>query len=293
MTARDDKAPADFLLSGIVLLIAGLTMAALAGAVMKLLADKLPVALIVWFRFVGFFLLLLPITVLWFGKDVLNPAPLPLQVLRGSLLPLSTAFFVLGARSMNYAEAIAVLYVYPFIITLVGPWLLGEPSRLMSWIGVGGGFFGVVLIMQPTAQGLHETGTLWVLACGTIVAAQMVLNRRLGRDTSPWLTSVWGAGTAAVLLTPILPFAWTTPSLDQFLLLAILGLLAAVSQTLFAIAFARAPVAELAPFAYSEIVAAIAIGLAVFGTLPSLMSWLGISIIVCSGVLVARSRQPR
>ena len=164
MAARDDKVPTDFLLSGIALLIAGLTMAALAGAVMKLLADKLPVALIVWFRFAGFFLLLLPITVFWFGKDVLKPIPLPLQVLRGSLLPLSTAFFILGARSMNYAEAIAVLYVYPFIITLVGPWLLGEPSRLMSWIGVGGGFFGVILIMQPTAQGLQEAGTLWVLA---------------------------------------------------------------------------------------------------------------------------------
>ena len=129
------------------------------------------------------------------------------------------------------------------------------------------------------------------LACGTIVAAQMILNRRLGRDTSPWLTSVWGAGTAAVLLTPILPFAWTFPGTDQMILLAVLGLLAAASQTLFAIAFARAPAAELAPFAYSEIVAAIAIGLAFFGTLPSLMSWIGISIIICCGILVARSRQ--
>ena len=63
--------------------------------------------------------------------------------------------------------------------------------------------------------------------------------------------------------------------------------------TLFAIAFARAPAAELAPFTYSEIVAAIVIGLVFFGTLPSLISWIGIGVITCSGVLVARSQTMR
>ena len=293
MVVRRDSAPAEVMFSGIPLLIVGLTFAALAGAVMKSLAEELPVALIVWFRFAGFLVLLLPITLIRFGSAALRPKPMWLQALRGSLLPLSTAFFVLGARTMNYAEAIAVLYVYPFIITLVGPWLLGEPSRIMSWLGVLGGFIGVILIMQPTAQGLQDTGTLWVLACGMVVAGQMILNRKLGRDINPWLTSMWGAGTALLLLTPFLPFAWVDLRLDQALLLLLLGLLAAASQTLFAIAFARAPAAELAPFTYSEIVAAIVIGLVFFGTLPSLISWIGIGVITCSGVLVARSQTMR
>ena len=147
--------------------------------------------------------------------------------------------------------------------------------------------------MQPTAQGLQDMGTLWVLACGMVVAGQMILNRKLGRDINPWLTSMWGAGTALLLLTPLLPFAWVDLRQDQVLLLLLLGLLAAASQTLFAIAFARAPVSELAPFTYSEIVAAIVIGLVFFGTLPSLISWIGIGVITCSGVLVARSHTMR
>ena len=163
----------------------------------------------------------------------------------------------------------------------------------MSWLGVFGGFFGVILIMQPTAQGLQDLGTLWVLACGTVVAVQMILNRRLGRDINPWLTSMWGAGTALLLLTPFLPLTWVDLTLDQLLLLLLLGLLAAASQTLFAIAFARAPAAELAPFTYSEIVAAIVIGLVFFGTLPNLISWVGIAVITCRGVLVAHAQTRR
>lgn len=289
---RNDGA-GDTIIAGTLLLMTGLTFAALAGAVMKLLAQELPIALIVWFRFAGFFALLLPIALFRFGAAVVRPSPLWLQILRGSLLPLSTAFFVLGARSMNYAEAIAVLYVYPFIITLVGPVLLGEPSRLVSWLGVCGGFAGIVLIAQPSLDGLRDPGAVWVLLCGLVVAMQMIMNRRLGRDINPWLTSLWGAGTAALLLTPLLPFAWTALTLDQVLLLLLLGTLAAISQTLFAIAFARAPAADLAPFAYTEIIAAVAIGFMVFGTLPSVVSWLGIGIVIGSGVLVARAQGVR
>lgn len=293
MVQERDDVSGDDRIGGTLLLMTGLTFAALAGAVMKLLAEQLPIALIVWFRFAGFFALLLPIAAIRFGGAVVRPMPFWLQVLRGSLLPLSTAFFVLGARSMNYAEAIAVLYVYPFIITLIGPVLLGEPSRLMSWIGVCGGFAGILLIAQPSVQGLRDTGTVWVLCCGVVVALQMVMNRRLGRDINPWLTSMWGAGVATLLLTPLLAFSWSALTLNQLVLLMLLGALAAISQTLFAIACARTRAAELAPFAYTEIIAAIAIGLLVFGTLPSVMSWIGIGVVIGSGVLVARTQRVR
>ena len=70
-------------IGAIAILVVGLTFAALAGAVMKLLASDLPTALIVWFRFAGFLVLLLPIVWLRFGSKVLRPQPLGLQILRG------------------------------------------------------------------------------------------------------------------------------------------------------------------------------------------------------------------
>ena len=194
---------------------------------------------------------------------------------------------------MDYAEAIAVLYVYPFIIAMVSPWLLGEPTRLSSWLGIVGGFAGIMLIIRPSPDGFANPGTIWVLGTGMLVAGQLILNRKLGRDVSPWLTSIWGAGTATVLLTPTMLPAWTPMETEQLLLLLVLGALAAISQTMLAIAFARSPAAELAPFTYSEIVAGIGIGFVIFGSLPSLLSWVGIAIVILSGVLVARSQMAR
>ena len=72
--------------------------------------------------------------------------------------------------------------------------------------------------------------TIGRLQCGIAVALQMILNRRLGRDIDPWLTSTWGAGTAALLLSPLLPYAWTSLDLMQILLLLPLCTLAAISQ---------------------------------------------------------------
>lgn len=280
-------------ISGVLLLITGLTLAALAGAIMKLLSEDLPVAQILWFRFAGFFALLLPIVAIRFRDAVLRPTPAWLQAVRGCLLPLSTGFFVIGVQTMDYAEAIAVLYIYPFVIAMVSPWFLGEPTRLSSWLGVVGGFAGILLIVRPSPEGLGNPGTIWVLGTGLLVAAQLLLNRKLGRDINPWLTSGWGAGTATVLLTPImLPF-WTELATEQLLLLLLLGALAAMSQTMFAIAFARSPAAELAPFTYTELVAGIAIGFIVFGSLPSVLSWIGIAIVISSGVVVARAQLAR
>ena len=76
---RNDGA-GDTIIAGTLLLMTGLTFAALAGAVMKLLAQELPIALIVWFRFAGFFALLLPIAAFRFGAAVVRPSPLWLQV---------------------------------------------------------------------------------------------------------------------------------------------------------------------------------------------------------------------
>lgn len=279
---------------GLSLLLIGLVLAATSGALMKNLADDLSVALIIWFRFVGFTLLMLPVVVYLQGRaQVLRPIQPKIQLLRGVLMVSGTACFVIGARTLDYAEAITILYIYPFIITMCAPFLLGEPSRLLSWLGVIGGFFGVLLVARPSAEGLASTGALWVLACGVMVAAQMILNRRLGSVSNPMLTAFWGAVVAAVVVTPTLPWVWQVLEPLQLVQLCLLAALAAISQTLVAFAYARVPAADLAPFSYAEIVAAIGLGYLFFGTLPDALAWLGSAIIVGSGVLVARIQRGR
>jgi S-adenosylmethionine uptake transporter len=259
---------------------------------MKLLATQLPVLQIVGLRFVGYFALMVPLAFWRAGRRAAAPARPGLQALRGLLLAGSTFTFVTGAKGMDYADAIAVLYVYPFMITLLSPFVLGERVPFAAWAGVGGGFAGVMLVMRPDV-GAIDSSALYVLACAVFVSLQMVLNRQLGRVSDPMVTSMWGALVAMVALTPMMLAEWQPLSGTQIGLLILVSAISAISQTFMVLAFARAPAAELAPFTYVEIVAGVVYGLAFFGTLPDTLAWVGMALIVLSGILVARARTGR
>ncbi len=279
---------------GLPALLAGLLLAALSGAAMKGLAETLPTSLIAWVRFTGFAAVMVPL-LLWRGKGgpMLRPAMPLAQVLRGLTVASSTTCFVLATRTLDFAEAITLLYVYPFLITLFAPVFLDEPPRLSTFLGVAGGFLGVLMVARPGLDGMGAAGTPFALSAGAFVAAQMIFNRRLGGSVDPMLTSFWGACVAALLLTPLA--AWPEGGVDgrQGALLGAMVLTAASGQTLIAYAFARSPAADLAPFSYAEIVAAVGIGFALFGTLPDTVSIAGMAVIVVSGVAVARVQQGR
>lgn len=280
--------------SGLVPLLCGLSLAALSGAVMKGLSDELPAFLIVWVRFMGFVALMMPVVLWRSGRARIFAPVMPMtQVLRGVMMAAGTTCFIVAARTLDFAEAITLLYIYPFLITLLAPVFLNEPPRLLTFLGVAGGFAGVLLVARPSADGLAAAGTPFALAAGALIAGQMILNRRLGGAVDPLLTSFWGACVVTMLITPFAPWIWQAVTAAQAGKLALLAAMAAFSQTLVTVAFSRAPAADLAPFTYMEIIAGVVIGLVVFGTLPDALSFLGMAIIIASGVMVARIQRGR
>ena len=135
---------------GIVFVVLGLSIAAATGAIMKLLSDDLTAYQITWFRFFGFALVLLPVVYVRIGGSAMRPARPRMQVIRGITMASSTVAFVLGARSIDYADAIAILYAYPFLLTVLASSFLGERVGWIGWLGVVGGFIGVLLVMRPS-----------------------------------------------------------------------------------------------------------------------------------------------
>ncbi|MGI9317484.1 MAG: DMT family transporter [bacterium] len=273
---------------GIVLIVLGLSIAAMTGAIMKLLSDDLSAYQITWFRFAGFALVLLPVVYVRIGRAAMRPARPRMQVVRGITMAASTVAFVIGARTIDYADAIAILYAYPFLLTLLAVLFLDERVGWTGWVGVIGGFIGVLLVMRPSFSAFNA-GTLFVFLCAAIVSIQMTLNRKLGALSHPLVTSFWGALVAAAVLSLFLPFYWQPVDSSHALLICLMVISGALNQTLVVFAFAKAPASTLAPFTYFEIVAAVVIGFVVFGTLPVWISWLGILLISASGLLVARS----
>jgi drug/metabolite transporter (DMT)-like permease len=199
-----------------------------------------------------------------------------------------TSTFIIGVQTVEFADAIAILYAYPFLLILLAVLFLGEHVRASGWVGVVGGFIGVLLVMRPEFRNLN-TGTLWIFACAIIISIQLALNRKLGTLSHPLVTSLWGAVTASIILSFFLPFNWQPVNMDKLWLIAVLIICGAASQTLMVFSFSKAAASTLAPFTYFEIVAAVFIGYFVFGTLPTWVSWTGIILITVSGLIVARS----
>ncbi|MGC6454596.1 MAG: DMT family transporter [Candidatus Puniceispirillaceae bacterium] len=271
----------------ILIMVTALCLAALGGAVIKLLAGDMPPVLLAWFRFAIYGAILIPLAAWRGGKACLRPSRPLVQILRGLLLAAGNTAFLFGVLHVDYANAIAILYIYPFIMVGLSALILGEPVSRPAWIGVAGGFCGVLMVMRPDPATL-EVGALFILVTGFTVALQLLLNRKLGSESDPLLVSMWGAVVAALALSLALPFTWQMPTADHLVLIGVVGGLTALSNTLMIIAMARAPAGQIAPFTYFEIIAGIVIGMVMFGTLPDGLSWAGMALIAVSGIAVKR-----
>lgn len=274
---------------GIVTIIIGLSLAAMTGALMKLLTGDMPPLQVAWMRFVSYFIVIAPFAIWRTGARAWRPPNPKAQVLRGVLLTAGNILFIYGVTGLEYADAIAMIYVYPFIMTLLAPAVLGERPGIAGWLGCAGGFTGVLMVARPEFSGIDIHAAL-VLGAGCMIALQMLLNRKLGVISDPFVVSMWGALIPALALSCAAPFVWVSIGAEQLVIVALMAVTTAASQTLMILAMSRAKASDLAPFTYTEIASAALIALVMFGTWPDALAAAGIGLIILSGVAVARAQ---
>jgi drug/metabolite transporter (DMT)-like permease len=272
--------------------VVALSIAAFSGAIMKILGDQISAYQVAWFRFAGMSLILLPYLVWRYGLAALKPARPVIQIVRGLTLAGGTTAFVIGAQTVDFADAIAILYAYPFLLVILAVIFLGEHANWSVWIGVVGGFIGVLLVMRPEFDQFN-TGNLYIFVCAIVVSVQLALNRKLSNISPPLVTAFAGAVVATMVLTMLLPGSWEPVPDDAWGFIGLLIVAGAINQTMLVFAFVHADASTLAPFTYFEIIAAIIFGYLFFGTLPSLLSWAGILLITAGGIYVARALHVR
>lgn len=274
------------------MVIIGLSIAAFAGAIMKLLGNQISAYQVAWFRFAGMSVILLPYLIWRYGLAGLKPARPMIQLARGLTMAGATTAFVIGAQTVDYADAIAILYAYPFLLVVIAVMFLGEHANWSVWIGVAGGFAGVLLVMRPEFDQINS-GNLYIFVCAVIVSVQLALNRKLSIVSPPLVTAFAGAICAALVLTLMLPGSWQPIPDSAWLYIGVLIISGSINQTLLVYAFAHADASTLAPFTYFEIVSAVIFGYLFFGTLPTMLSWMGICLITAGGMYVSRALRMR
>ncbi|MGO1117214.1 DMT family transporter [Rhodovibrionaceae bacterium A322] len=273
-------------LVGILLLITAMCVVPLMDGVAKHLSQSYPVMEVVWARYFFHFLFMLPVVFWRYGRRALyldNPWS---QVLRGAFLLASTILFFAAIASMPLADALALVFISPLVVTALSPFLLKEQVGVRRWAAVGVGFVGALIITRP-GLGVMSFASLMAMGAGVCYAFYMLATRRLAGSAPPMVTLTYTAALGAVALTLALPFFWQTPALADLPFFVALGLIAAVGHYLVIKACDYAAASVLAPYTYSEIVMTTLIGYVVFGDFPDSMTWLGVAVIIASGVYIS------
>jgi len=279
---------------GVILFIAFAAYAPAIDVFAKLATEEIPAAQITFARFLLQTLFLAPI-VFWRRAFVAMPArDLMMHAGRGIMMAIATVFFFEALRHMPIADAIAIFFVEPFILIMLGAWLLGEKVGWRRYAACGVGFVGAMIVIQPSYEELGWTAAL-PLGTALTFAIYMILTRHLAPRSDPFAMQTY-AGVAGFLFMSVVlmvgegsgdpTFDPVWPSPYFMLMLLGVGVVATTGHLLIVFASRYAPASVLAPLQYLEIVAATIYGYLIFGDFMSGDKWLGVAIIVGSGLFI-------
>lgn len=298
-TATADQAANSSHAQGMMIMSVGMLILPVMDGIGKYLATEQAMSpgQVSFYRFIVQLILTVAAIALVSGRPGFKSNRFWLNILRGFLIGGASLCFFAAVKYMPIADALAIFFVEPFILTALSALILGEKVGWRRWAAIGLGFIGALIVIQPS---FARFGFIAFLPLGTasLFAVYMLLNRSLGVHDGPmvmqYLAGIGGTvmialamGIGSVVgITDLAP-SWPANGLSLSLVL-LLGFLAAVGHGLVVLAFQKAPASLLAPFQYLEIISAVLIGYLVFSDVPSASKWVGIAIIVASGLFIFR-----
>ena len=271
---------------GIALLMLTMVIFATQDAVTKHLAQDLAIAQIVMVRFWAFaiFILLL-VSRRPGGVRHATKARRPwLQILRSLILVIEIGIFAYASRGLPLADMLAIMAIFPLVVTALSVPLLGEKVGIRRWSAVLVGFAGVLIILRPGA-GVFDPLSVLALISAVLYALYNVLTRMVSaQGDSSDTTVLYTAVIGAVAVTLVGPWFWVMPRPDQWMWLGVLSVTGITGHWLLIKALEAAPASVLQPFNYTLLVWATVIGYLVFDDLPDLWTVIGAAVIVASGL---------
>jgi drug/metabolite transporter (DMT)-like permease len=286
----------DRILPGVALMIAFCTIAPLIDVSSKLAAQAVPVGVVTLGRFLVQAALMAPIVLLMRLDWRMSPRVLVLTSARALVAICSTYTFVAAVKVMPIADALAIAFVEPFIILLIGKIVLREQVGVRRIGASVVGFTGALFVIQPSFAAFGAVA-LFPLGTAFFFALYMLITRSLSQLMHPVTMQLHTALIAAAICLPLLLIGTKlgTPSLSLiapqgifWLWVLCVGLAATVSHMAITYALKFAPSSTLAPLHYLEIVTATLLGYLVFNDFPNALTWTGIAIIVASGLYIIR-----
>jgi drug/metabolite transporter (DMT)-like permease len=207
-----------------------------------------------------------------------------LQLVRAFFATAEVALFYWAVIYLPLADVITFYLAGPVYVTALSVILLGERVGWRRWLAVLVGFAGVVIALRPSAASVSWPALI-ALAGSVFFAISMITTRMLRGTSDTMLVATQTLGALA-LGAAAAPFGWVTPSLRDFLLLCLLGIVALVAHACTNRSLKLAPASVVVPYQYTLIVWAIVFGWLVFGDVPALLMLVGAAIIIAAGLFI-------
>ena len=253
----------------------------------KYLSSTLPVLQITWSRYFFTIVITLPIMLIFFRKNITWTEQPKLQLIRGLLLFCANILFFYSISIISLAKALTLAFIAPLIVTVLSPFLLGEKVGFRRWAAVITGFIGSLIVIRPGFVELN-LASFAALGTGVLYGFYLIITRKLHDSDNPLLTLLLTGIVGAVLGSIIIPTVWVSPTITEWYMMFAIGFFASLGHLFIILSLRYADASKLAPFGYFEIVTNIIIGYYFFNHFPDSWTFLGLFIIISSGIYIFR-----
>ncbi len=253
----------------------------------KYLSSTIPVLQITWSRYFFTVIIVLPIMLIFFRKNFKWTEKPKLQFIRGLLLFCANILFFYSISVISLAKALTLAFIAPLIVTILSPILLGEKVGFRRWAAVITGFIGSLIVIRP---GFVEVNLASIAALGTgvLYAFYLIVTRKLHNSDHPLLTLLLTGVVGAIIGSMIMPSVWVQPTIYEWYMMFALGFFASLGHLFLILSLKYADASKLAPFGYFEIITNIIIGYYFFNHFPDNWTFLGLFVIISSGIYIFR-----
>ena len=252
----------------------------------KYLSSELSFFQITWARYFFTVFFTLPFMFFFFRRNLVWTSEPKLQFFRGLTLFLANILFFYSISVISMAKALTLAFVAPLITTALSPIFLNEKVGVRRWSAVIIGFVGSLIVIRPGFMEFN-LATIAALGTGFFYGIYLVITRKLHASDSPLLTLLLTGVVGAVIGSFIVPVVWVNPTFNQWSLLALMGIFACLGHLFLILSLKYADASKLAPFGYFEIVTNVILGYYFFSDFPNYWTWVGLAIIICSGIYIS------
>ncbi|MDA0651725.1 MAG: DMT family transporter [Proteobacteria bacterium] len=272
---------------GIGLLMIAVALFTIGEVIVKSLARDYDITQIVWARYVFHAL----VTYTIFSRaNVFRLAQTSrpgLHVMRSALMLAATTLFFSSLRYLALADAIAITFVGPLLVTALSIPMLKEQVGIRRWMAIFVGFGGVLVIIRP-GMGVMHWAAILPLCCTVCYAFYQILTRIASRTDDTQTSLFWMSTFGVVVSSIAVPFFWKTPALIELAMMITLGTVYGLGHYLLIRGLEIAPASKLSPFLYTQIIWATVLGLIFFDQFPDGPTLIGGAIVIGSGLYIWR-----